>query len=73
MATRFYTEVLPSFFRRTPQEIHQKESENRYRLRKEEKHKGERNDARREAARKRAEMEPYRVMAGDLTSAFAGT
>jgi hypothetical protein len=73
MAGRFYTEVLPSIFRRTPQQVDQANRDIRKdALRKTEKHRTERNEARREEVRRRAYSEGNRVMAGDLTRAFAG-
>jgi hypothetical protein len=72
MAGRFYSEVLPSLFRRTPKEMERNDREIRKdALRKEQKHRSERDEARRDTVRKRAEADPRRVMAGDLTTAFA--
>ena len=49
MAGRFYTEVLPSIFRRTPQQVDQANRDIRKdALRKTEKHRTERNEASRE-------------------------
>ncbi len=74
MAGRFYTEVLPSLFRRTPQQVDQSNRDIRKdALRKEQKHHSVKNEARREGIRKKADSDPHRVMAGDLTAAFAGT
>jgi hypothetical protein len=72
MAGNFYTQLLPSLFRRTLRETERNDRETKQEaMHKEQKHRSERNDARREAIRKRAEANPHRVMAGDLTTAFA--
>jgi hypothetical protein len=76
LANRLYTEVLPSLFRRTPQEMERqdrmrKDGIRKDALRKEQRQRSERQDARRDAIRKLAEVHPSRVMAGDLTVAFA--
>jgi hypothetical protein len=72
IASQFYSEVLPSFFRRTPREIERNNREiHKDALRKEQKRKSEANEARREAIRKRAAAGSRRVLAGDLTAAFA--
>ena len=73
IAGRFYTELLPSLFRRTPQQIDQANRDIRKdALRKEQKHRATHTEARREVIRKRADSDPHRVMAGDLNTAFAG-
>jgi hypothetical protein len=72
MASRFYSEILPSIFRPTQREAERNDRDIRKEtLRKEIRQKDERNEARREVIRKRAEADPRRVMAGELTSSFA--
>jgi hypothetical protein len=72
MVQRLYSEVLPSIFRQTPREKEQDSREIRKdSQRKELQKKQARDEARREIIRKRAESEPHRVMAGDLSIAFA--
>ncbi|MDB5104437.1 MAG: hypothetical protein JWP91_2126 [Fibrobacteres bacterium] len=76
MFGKLYMEVLPSIFRRTPQEVTRLNRD----IKKDAVHRSEekklaRNQARRESGRdaqvQAASMEPRRVLAGDLTQAFA--
>ena len=72
LASRFYSEVLPSLFRRTPREAEQNQREIRKDvLRKEQKQRSDRSEARRDIIRKRAESEPHLALAGDLTTMFS--
>lgn len=74
LAGRFYSELLPSFFRRTPQQVDQAHREvKKDVVRKSNAHRTERNEARRNEVRARAEENPKRIFAGDLNRAFAGT
>lgn len=74
LAGRFYSEILPSVFRRTPQ---QADTANRQAkkeaLRKSNDQRMDRNETRRNEIRARAEENPKRVWAGDVNRAFAGT
>lgn len=82
LVRRIYSEFMPALIRRTPQERARKNRELRkVALRKhqaekqvaekQQAQKSMRNEMRREAIRKRAESEPHRVMAGDLTTVFS--
>jgi hypothetical protein len=74
LAGRFYSEILPSMFRRTPQQVDQAGREvKKDAVRKSNSHRTERNEVRRNEIRARAEENPKRVFAGDLNRAFAGT
>lgn len=74
LAGRFYSEILPSVFRRTPQQVDQAGRDvKKDAVRKSNANRTERNEARRNEIRARAEENPKRVFAGDLNRAFAGT
>lgn len=74
LAGRLYSELLPSFFRRTPQQVDQAHREvKKDAVRKSTSHRTERNETRRNEIRARAEENPKRIFAGDLNRAFAGT
>jgi len=73
LAGRFYSEILPTIFRRTPQQVDQAHRDvKKDAVRKSNAHRSERNEARRNEIRAMAEENPKRVFAGDLNRAFAG-
>jgi hypothetical protein len=78
MFGKLYMEVMPSMFRRTPQEVDRLNRDiKKDAVHKSEARKSSHNQALRESGRdlqiESARPEPRRVMAGDLTTAFAGT